>query len=208
MATKTEEINNYSAANIQQRIKDLTEKRALELAAIKTKEDQARADLEAADKAIHAATERMDSKAYLKGKNERAEAEAALEMYSARYQQLFAEEFMSEEESDRVIDGLLAYEEKLAAEFEEAAGKILKQLSDLNDKYISDHMKTEETISSWTSQIHKNYRIFYGTKLAKGKTPDSFPVQVHITPYNGSGISSAINSFIRLQLISSLRKEK
>ena len=69
-------------------------------------------------------------------------------------------------------------------------------------------MKTEKTISSWTSQIHKNYRIFYGTKLAKGKTPDSFPVQVHIAPYNGSGISSEINSFIRKQLISSLIKEK
>ena len=156
MSNKKE--TEFSTPIIKQRINSLLTKRADELATIKEKEAQKKEALAAAEKALHDATERTDIEAYNSAKKAAAEAMTALEMYSARYQQLYAEEFMSEEESDRVIDGLLDYEEFLASEYMKKISVPLKNLQELHNRYRADILETEETINAWTSQIHKNFR--------------------------------------------------
>ncbi len=120
-------------------------------------------------------------------------------MYSARYKRLLIKEFISEEESDKVIASLLEYEEELSFDYARSVKELLKKLIKLHEQYTENIKKSEETISKWTHNIHANYiqkntirTLPDGTKTHRLETP----VPVHIMPYAGSDLSMAIEKFL------------
>lgn len=141
----------------QDRIRELKEKKAAELEHIDNELNQAIIELDEANKAMQAAMEATDLEAYGEAKRKQLEAKNKKEMYSGRYKQLKACEYLTEKESDEVIDKLLAHEEEIAGTYEEDLKKILGNLKALHEKYINDACDTERTITTWTSQIHANY---------------------------------------------------
>ena len=105
------------AQEVQKRIKEMMDKKQGELAQINDKKTEAQTRKEAAELAIQKATEIMDLEAFEEAKQEKHKAQTAIDMYSGRYKQLAAQEYISEAESDRVIDELLPYEQDLGADF-------------------------------------------------------------------------------------------
>lgn len=87
---------------IQNKIKFLIESKSEQLQAIETEIEKAQAE-----KDMNAATEALNTKAYTKAKERISAAETAIEMYSARRKQVRGLEYVTEQESDAVIDSLL-----------------------------------------------------------------------------------------------------
>jgi len=175
------------------RIKELVDNKAAELLTIQAKVTDARTQKEAAVLAIKDATEKTDLEAYDKAKAEKKAADSAIEMYSARYKMLEEKDFVTEEESDKTIDSLLAYEEELAAEYEAAIQEPLKALVKLQKEYKEAVQAAERTITKWTSTIHENHRSV-GTTYANGTNRSEAPVPVHRTPYEGCNASGAMRN--------------
>ena len=142
----------------QNRIRELKEKKAAELEHIDNELNQAIIEFEEANKAMQAAMEATDIEAYGETKRKQLEAKNKKEMYSGRYKQLKACEYLTEKESDEVIDNILAYEGEIAGAYEEELKKILDDLKAVHEKYIADAQDAENTIRTWTTQIHANYQ--------------------------------------------------
>ena len=148
-----------------------------------------------ADDAMKAAVAAIDEVGYAKAKNEKSLALAAAEMYSKRYEQLEQKQFVSEAESDRVIDSLLQYENALAADFESAIAEPIKKLRQLNETYLAAVREAETAIQAWTSDIHRNYRS-ESTTYPDGTNRSPVPVPVHTLPYTGCPTSAVVGGFL------------
>ena len=179
---------------IRARIKELTDKKNADLNEIKTKSNAATEDLKAARQAIQNATEKLDVAAYEKGKAAEHRAQTAIDLYGARFAQLQGQRILSIEESDKVIDSLLDYEDQLATDFRKAVAEPLKQLRNIVDEYQGEVRETEDTIRSWTQSIRGNYRYIIGSKPT-GNT-SSQPIPVHITPFLGCDEARALEEYL------------
>lgn len=144
--------------------------------------EEARADVVKAEKAMEAATMNMDAPAYEKAQAEKRSAESRLEMYLKRQEQLDTLEYVSEAESDAVIDALLDHKKDLEAAFSrDIAGPIAK-LRGIYEKYNADVKETEALIREWTASVHLNYRM-PGTTFPDGTNRSPGPVPVRFTSY-------------------------
>lgn len=182
-------------ADTMKRIEGLEKKKADELAAISQRVKERKAALAAAQAEIKSATERTDLTAYQEAKHKEAEATAALEMYSARYGQIQRREYVTQKDSDKVIDSLIQYERDIDAEFKEAIAEPLKQLKEIYGDYKASVYAAENAISQWTSRIRANYRAA-GTTFADGTNISPTPVPVHRIRYNGSDDALAVGRFL------------
>lgn len=176
--------------DVQERIKKLTGDKAAELAKIHQKQNEARNQIEAAGLAIREATEVMNLEAYEKATADKRKAQAALDMYNGRYDQIRKQEYVTEAESDSVIDSLLGYEDTLAKDFKKAIAEPLRKLADLHKEYNAAVVDTENTIKNWERNIHANYSTRGMTKYkdpVTGQYTDrsATPVPVHRLPYTG-----------------------
>ena len=176
----------------QARIQELKDKKAAELEHIDNEMKLAIREIEAANKEMQAAMEVTDSEAYGKAKKKQLEARDRREMYSGRYKQLKDCEYLTEIESDRVIDELLNYEEELSTAYEGQVAEILRNLRSIHDKYVKDRTETENTINIWTREIHANYRSFgltsyldETTGLRTNRSPRPIPVNHKKSPIVG-----------------------
>lgn len=156
MANKENTTNRVE--EVKATITDLIEKKAGELDKITAELEAARDRKRKAETALHSAIETTDAAAYKKAKAEADEAATLIEMYTARYGQLRNKEFMSEEESDRVIDSLIEYQNDRAAAFVEAIKGPLAQLEAIYKEYAQDYEDAVKTVNAWTANIHANYR--------------------------------------------------
>ena len=165
---------------MQQLITDLQANRAAELEKIQEKKEEAQAQKEAAEAAIKEATKQMDLEAYEEARKAASKAQTAIEMYASRYKQIQEQEYISENESDSLIDGLLEYEKKRTLDFEGALAKHMKELDLLLDGYLNEQQAIKNTLTVWQEQIKKNYRTMgmtiyvdreTGQKSDKSKTP-------------------------------------
>ena len=139
-------------------MRHLIEKKAAELDKITAELETARDRKRKAETALHSAIETTDAAAYKKAKAEADEAATLIEMYTARYNQLQKKEFMSEEDSDRVIDSLIEYQRSRTAAFMEAVKSPLAQLEAIYKEYAQDYEDAVKTVNAWTANIHANYR--------------------------------------------------
>lgn len=200
MANKTKEKDVLRAVKSQ--IEYLTQTKAANLETIRQKQTEAKEQKAAADLAIAEATEKMDIEAYEEAKQAKRKAQSALDMYTGRYKQLEAQEYISEAESDKVIDSLLQYEKDLAADFKERAAAIIFSLQDLAEEYGAAVKDTEDTLGVWTSSIHANYStrgLTFRTDPFTGLQTDRAekPVPVHRYPYTGGEEYKAIKDFLK-----------
>lgn len=184
------------AQEVQARIAEMVEKKKADLAAISNKQAEARTQLEAAELAIKDATETMDLDAYEKATADKRKAQTALDMYGGRYTQIQKQEYISEPESDKVIDELLAYEGQLAEDFKQAVVNPLKELAALHDEYSNRVHEAEDTIRKWTADIHANYRV-QGTTYANGTNRSDSPKPVRMTPYFGCSEAQTLGTYLQ-----------
>ena len=116
---------------VKDRMKELQDSKAAQLAEISQKQDEARSKIEAAALAMKQATEEMNVDRYEEAKHAKSKAQTALDMYNGRYNQIKQQEYISEADSDKVVDSLLAYEGTLAEDFKAAVAEHLKALAGL-----------------------------------------------------------------------------
>lgn len=190
------------AQEVQARIKELQEKKAQDLLAIQLKLDEARTQLEAADREVKEATEDMNLEAYEVAKEKQRKAQTAIDMFTGRYQQIKAKEYISETESDKVVDSLLAYEGQLEEDFKKAIAVHIKQLAKLHEDYVTAVRDTEKTLSTWQLDIHANYRTRGGgtrTDPFTGERTERMekPTPVHMLPYQGCVEAARLGDYLK-----------
>ncbi len=185
---------------VKARMQEMQDKKAGELQAIHEKKTEAQTQKEAAELALKEATERMDLDAYEEAKQARRKAQTAIDMYGGRYNQIKQQEYISEEESDKVIDGLLEYEKQLAEDFRAAVAEPLKALATILQDYQNEVSDTERTITAWGANIHANYntrgRSIYTDAEGRQTTRSATPTPVHSMPYTGCNEAHQLKEYL------------
>lgn len=194
-------VKQDTLREVKTRMKEMQEAKAAQLETINQKQAEARAQIEAAALGMRQATEEMNVEDYEKAKAAKRRAQSALDMYTERYRQIKQLEYVSEEESDKVIDGLLAYEEKLADDFRRAVAEPLKALAALHAAYIAAVADTESTLTAWQRDIHANYStrgLTRRTDPLTGEVTDrsETPVLVHRLPFKGCGEAAVMGEYL------------
>ncbi len=190
-------VNQTVVEEVKARMQEMYDKKASELETVRQKQTEAQTQKEAAELAIREATANMDLEAYEEAKQAHRKAQTAIDMYSGKYDQISKQEYISEADSDKVIDSLLAYEEELAAGFKAAVAEPLKKLDELQRNYFDAVADTENTIGAWTTNIHANYRSEGTIYSETGTNRAPHPVSVHSTPYNGCSEAHRLAQYLK-----------
>ena len=175
---------------VKTRMQKMREDKAAQLEEIRKKKAEAHVRRESAQIALSDAAERLDADAYETAQAEMHKAQTALTMCEERYSQLLKKKFISEAESDAVIDSLLEYENRLADDFRKAAADPLDRLAAILDTYRAAVKDTEATLTEWQQSIHPNFRTFGGTMYTDETTGERTdrskePRPVHARHFEG-----------------------
>lgn len=186
---------------VKNRMKEMQDSKAAQLETIRQKQTEARSQIEAAALAMKQATEDMNVDSYEEAKNRKRKAQTALDMYNGRYEQIKQQEYISEADSDKVVDSLLAYENQLAADFKAAAAVHLKKLAELLKDYKAAVQDTENTLTSWQRDIHANYNTrggttFYDEFTGQHTHRSPQPVPVHRMAYTGCDEAARLSTYL------------
>lgn len=191
-----------TVTQIQEKMQDLKEKRRAEVEFITSQLEQAEAEYMAANNEMKEAMEQTDLARYTEAKRAQLDAKNKTEMFSGRLKQIRAKEYLTEAESDEVIDSLLQYEEEIATKYGNKTAEIIATLKNVHKEYRDAVNAAERTISQWTNEIHANYNSrgrgtytdsFTGETTQRSKTP----IPVRVVPYTGSKRSAVIDNFLR-----------
>ena len=188
-------MKQTTLSQVKERMENLKARKAADLDVIQNKQNENKIQIEGARRAMRDASEKMDPEAYMDAKALLAKYETSSEMYAARHEQILKQEYISEADSDKVIDSLLEYEDTLASEFEASIAKPLDDLKRLLTKYQQDVAAVEEAIVDWTQNVHRNYRSQVST-YRNGSKRSETPVPVRNIPFQGSMASRTINDFL------------
>lgn len=164
---------------VQERIKEMKDRKAADLEVLRTKQAEAQANRDAAQKAIKDATASMDLDAYQEAKDAIAKWQTAIDMYSGRHAQIEQKEFVTEEESTNVLASLVAYNDKLAETFRTALAEQLKALKALADNYAASVRETDQALEVWQRDIRANY-ISATAVYADGTRRSPRPVPISV----------------------------
>lgn len=187
------------ARDVNKKIDTMLRERAEALATIQEKEDQAKKDLDAANEGMRKATADLDLDGFGEYRQKKVDALTALEMYQGKAVQISKQEYISEQESDKVIDSLLQYEDDLAEEFKRKLADLVVQLTNLQTEYTSRVSETETVITRWTGEIKPNYRDEgYMRTLPDGSITNKHdkPWPVHPVPYFGCRESEQLGRYL------------
>lgn len=191
---------------VQEKIDELRELKENAMRTAQEKLEAASAEKIAAEKAMYDATARLNVDDFETAKAAKQKAEAAIEMYTGRLTQIQKQEYITEAESDQVIDSLLQYENELAIRLEHDLSAVVKRMAELNGKYREEIQAVEMTIVTWTSEIHSNHRNFTGTtyydperETRTSRRPGNEPMPIRIAPFLGSPLSDQIDKLLRTE---------
>lgn len=185
---------------IQEKMKDLKEKRNAEVDYIMSQIEQAEAEYMTASNDMKEAMEQTALGKYTEAKNALTEARDKKEMFSGRLKQIRAKEYLTEAESDEVIDALLKYEKDLAEKYGNRTAEIIATLKNVHKEYMDAVSAAERTISQWTNEIHANYNsrgFSTYTDPATGQTTHRSKNPIAVRTYGASKKSVMIDSFLR-----------
>ena len=187
---------------VKTRIKDLKENKRVQLEKIGEMQREARDKIENAEIAMKQATEIMDVDAYEEAKQAKHKAQTALDMYNGRFGQIKQQEYISETESDAVIDSLLKYEEQIDTVFKQDLSEQLSHLNSLYTKYDNAIQDIEETLNIWQRDIHANYQSRGLTTWTDPETGESTtrspkPIPVHHMPYRGCKEAESLWTYLK-----------
>lgn len=179
---------NNIVEEVNEKIAKLLSDREKELAEIQMHIDEETMSLNAANKAMDAATDSTDLGAYERAKAEKTRAETALEMYSARYKKVKNLDYITEEESDAIISSLQSRDHELTLEFMCDLDAALETVRDLMQRHKREKKELSSTVERWTRDIHRNYlsptTIFRETGTHRSPKP---------IPVNAGGLCEAYN---------------
>jgi hypothetical protein len=187
--------NNNIVSDTKKRIAEMIETKQNELKLARQKEHDAREEIAAATEEIKTATADMNLQAYEAATALRDKARTAADMYAAKAEQIRQQEYVTEEESDRVIDRLLEHEQELYKTFLDATSGPLEQLKKCCATYWDGIRETEALIQSWTRDIHANYRS-EGTMYANGTNRADTPQPVRKVAFTGHRFYITAKEFI------------
>ncbi len=160
--------------------------------------------LQTIDKDIKEAVREADPVKYADATNKKRMAKSSIEMYQERLKLLESDGFgfISEKESDQVIDSLLEYADKLDNDFRNAINEELPKLEKLLKKYREDVFKNEQALHNWQHNIYANYRLMKGTiKYSEDGTRvfrNEKPREIRALGayYTGCGESNEVRDFV------------
>lgn len=184
----------------QNRINSLLNEKQSQLDDIKQKQMDAAEKIMETSERIKVSAEKMNLDEYEKARLDKIKYQTALDMYRDRQEQLHNMQFVTEEESDQVIDSLLEYEKELETKFKHDIEVPLKKIVESLKKYQNDVIETENTIKAWEQSIHPNFRQEGYTKtLPDGTLTDRHekPWPVHPVPYLGCEAALTLENFFR-----------
>lgn len=189
------------AQETQKRIVELQEQKAAELEKIDNKLKELQTKKENLEESIEKATEQMNLKLYKAAEQELKETNTAINMYSGRYKQIKEQKYISESESDKVINNLLSYEKELDQDFINEIKEPLNELKQILANYFGAVQETEKTIRRWERQIHANYSTrgaTIWTDPVTGKRTDRSdkPVFVHNPQYEGCSAAHILKEYL------------
>lgn len=180
----------------RKKIADLQAKRAADLEEIATRKAEALEQIEKAKADMIAATEQMDVDAYEEARAAKKKGLVAMDMLSARLTQIEQQELVTEEESDKVIEAILDYENELEREFLTAIRKPLKELMEIRNDYGKEVRSAEYVLTLWQRDIHANFRRPGAVFKETGTDRSPYPIPVHRNPYMGCEQSERLRTFL------------
>ena len=195
MVTEKEKIKSVPD-EVRERINSMMNKKKSDLKTINEKLKELETEKQAAESELKQATENMDLSAFETAKKKIHITSTASEMYQKRYDQISKQEYVTEEESDQVIKSIMKYESDISEEFENAIQKPLKIIKDLQEEYTANIAKAENTIQTWTQNIHANYK-HPSTIYADGTNRSDKPVPVRVGVYRGSDVAQVIEQLVK-----------
>lgn len=187
---------------VKTKMQELKDARQAQFDTIRKMQETYSEQIRTADMTMKRATAELDLDTYETARQAKRKAQAGQEMYTKRQKELEAQEIISEPESDRIINGLLEYEEHLAADFRRAIEEPLRKLEQILAEYTAAVADTENTIHEWTRDIHANYSTrgrSLRTDPATGQTTDrsETPLPVHIMKYTGCPEAAQLELYLQ-----------
>ena len=176
--------NTDTVTEVRNRIDKYIADRDHEIAEIDQHIAEAKESKATAEAALQAAIEATIQADYNSAKEAIESAQNVIEMFTARREQLVNKEFLSESESDSVIDSLLAYKKDCDAALAAALAEECAKIRTIIDNYKGEYKDMYDTIRTWEGEIHLNYRR-PGVTYAPGHEPKD-PVPVHIPQMHGA----------------------
>lgn len=176
--------NTDIVTEVRNRIEKYVADREHEIAEIDQHIAEAEADKATAEAAMKAAVEATSQADYNSAKEAIESAQNVIDMFTERKAQLIGKEFISTEESDKVIDNLLAFKNELDGNLATALAEECAKIANIIERYKSGYTDMYDTIRTWEAQIHCNYRRS-GVTYAPGHEPKD-PAPVHIPLMHGA----------------------
>ena len=194
-------MNKTVLEEVKDKIKTIESKRISDMLEVQEAIAKARADEAEAHKALSSAAGVMDSTAYEEATDREFKAHMLVKMFEEKARQMQGQEDISEEESDKIIDSLLAYSKQLDADFTEAIRKKAEELKKMQENYIAEAKDVERTINYWCDHIHANYNTrgrttYYHDGKPTHRSPEPVPVIIRRGPWAGCGASNALQDFL------------
>lgn len=187
---------------VQEKMAAITKQKGTELAQIESKLATAQDEVKEAAAAMQEATERMNVEGYEEAKARMRKAQTACEMYQTRKTQLESpEHYVSEEDSNKAIQSLLAYEGTLAEGFKAQFAEALTHLDKILLDYDAAVHEVETTLREWTTRVHANYisstTTWTDPETGKHTNRSATPVPVHSTNYTGCEEANTLREYIK-----------
>jgi len=152
-------------------------------------------DIEKFSQDRKACSEKSDLKGYEEATGKIEKAKVADEMYAARRSQINSKAFVSEAESDKTVDSVFEYENKLAADYEQRMGEIIKAMLPIQAEYESKVKDAEEALSKWENHIHENTRFVSNSFTSPLRLESRVSIR-WAGPYFGGDFHRVIENFL------------
>lgn len=192
---------------------NLSDFRELYLSTRKEKEEEikklrstietAKADIGEAEKDIEDSIKTATPELFEDARDRKAKAETNLEFCKLRLSRI-NDDFITEETSDKFIDGVLNAEKAMTEEYTKAAKRKLEELESITKAYRADIKEAESLMNDWTRDVHANYRTFGkasyvqpdGTRKDRSPKPVKVRGDLHFE-YTGTDLSQQVLDFTR-----------
>lgn len=152
--------------NALRRIEEIKQEREAQLAEIDAKIKACESVTSGIDAKIDAAAAAEDLEAWNKANFEKSSAAAKIKMLQQKRKQVEAFDFVKQEETDDVINGLIERENELDALISSVILKANEKIKAAYETYKSEIDKATDTVDTWIKDIRPYRGIEYASKFS------------------------------------------
>lgn len=138
---------------VNARIDELLAQRDAEIAAAEQALAEAKKAVNAAQDVQDAAISSADVERYSAANADKAKAEMAVEVYSARLEQLKSKEFLDPEEDERITHEIQAYQRKLRDDTTDKIISLLEEVEKVGHEYWDAQGKADKLYDRWFKSV-------------------------------------------------------